>query len=82
MHIPLCVIIPTYKSPYGGARVAHTSGPTCSSGAVGPDRHAVGEMLKPDKITISPLLYHLCYIVGLIEGVFQHGIRVRGLEFE
>jgi hypothetical protein len=25
-HISLRVIIPTYKSPYGGARVEHTSG--------------------------------------------------------
>jgi hypothetical protein len=26
IHIPLRVIIPTYKSPYDGARVEHTSG--------------------------------------------------------
>jgi hypothetical protein len=52
MHILLCIIISTYKSPYGGARVAQTSGPP--SGAARPSWHAVGGMLEPDKRLSRP----------------------------
>jgi hypothetical protein len=60
-------IIPAYRSPYGGACVAHTNGPTYPSRAMGPGWHVVGRMLEPDKKTSSPLLYHLGFIVGLTE---------------
>jgi hypothetical protein len=67
-HILLHIIILTYRSLYGRARVAQISRPICLSGAVGPDCHTVGGILEPDKMATSPLLYHLGYIVELAEG--------------
>jgi hypothetical protein len=34
-------------------------------------------VLEPDKNVPSPLLYHLGFIVGLVRGAFQLGIRAR-----
>jgi hypothetical protein len=62
----LCVI-PAYRSPYGGARVAQTSGLPRTERR-GPVWYVVWGMLEPDKKTPSPLLYHLDFIVELTEG--------------
>jgi hypothetical protein len=49
--IPIHVIL-TYRSSYGGARVAQTSGPP--SGAVGPYLARSRGILKPDKRPSCP----------------------------
>jgi hypothetical protein len=68
-HIPLCVIILTYRSSYGGARITQTSGPQVERW--GPGWHAVEEMLEHNKKPPSPLLYYLGFMVGLTEDVLS-----------
>jgi hypothetical protein len=74
-HISLRIITPAYKSSYGGACVAQTSKFTCPSGEVGPGWYAGGGMLESDKRAISSLLYHMSFMVWLIDGVFYHDIQ-------
>jgi hypothetical protein len=66
-RIPLRVI-PAYRSPYGGARIAQTSGPYMSE-RWGPGWYAVGGMLEPDKRPPHPF-----YITWILLGVMDDWI--------
>jgi hypothetical protein len=50
--IPLCVIL-IYRSLYGETRIAQTSGPHMPERR-GPECHAVGGILEPNKISHHP----------------------------
>jgi hypothetical protein len=64
-RISLHVIISAYKSPYGGAHVAQTSGRAAGAWLVR-NRGNVGLSIKaPPRV----LLYHLSFIIGLTWGL-------------